>query len=94
MEQEPNFDVLERLPRLRLGAAQTYLYAYDITSQGVYFIEAKEDGTSSGQPNFVTSGIILKAAGPSFRADEIGKLMAQVALDNIVDVYRESLVAC
>lgn len=77
---------LEKLPRLRLGAVQTFLYAYRLSPFGVFFVEAKEDGSSADQCNFVTAGIILNAAGESFRDDEISRLLAKVAIENVIDV--------
>lgn len=91
---ETEIDPIKSLPRLRLGALQTPLYAYRISPYGIFFVEATEEGESSGQVNFVTSGIILKAAGEKFHDEEIGKLMAQNALENIVEVSSSGLVAC
>jgi hypothetical protein len=59
---------------------------------GIFFVEADKAAHSSEQVNFVTSGIILKAAGENFRDDEIGRLMAQNALDNVMEV--SPLVKC
>lgn len=84
----------KKLPILQLGPARTYLYAYRISPFGIFFTEAKEDATSSEQVNFVTSGIILKAAGERFRDEEIGRLLAQNAIDNVLEVSSNGLVAC
>ncbi len=83
---ETELDPLAALPKLRLGALQTSLYAYRLSTQGgIFFVEARDDGKSSGQVNYVTAGIILKAAGEKFRDDEIGQLMALNALENVIE---------
>lgn len=90
---EMEIDPLNSLPRLRLGAAQTFLFSYRVTPVGIFFVEAKEDGGSAEQLNFVTSGIIVKAAGETFRDEEIGRLMAESALGDVLNV-NHGLVAC
>lgn len=74
---------IKRRPYLQLGQLRTELYAYRIVDSGIFFIEAQDDHTSGGQVNFITNGIILNVAGKEFRNHEIGKLLAENAVDSI-----------
>lgn len=95
LEQNRIQEALNKLPLLQLGPSRTYLHAYRITPHGIFFIEANDQTSQScEQVNFVTSGIILRAAGDSFRDDEIGKIMAANALGNVLQVSNAGLVAC
>lgn len=77
MEQE------HHRPYLQLGQLRTELWAYRITDQGIFFVESTDSHESSGQVNFITNGIILNVAGKEFRNHEIGKLLAENAVDSI-----------
>lgn len=74
----------QRRPYLQLGQLRTELYAYRVVDNcGIYFVEATDDHESSGQVNFITNGIILNVAGKEFRNHEIGKLLAENAVDSV-----------
>lgn len=73
----------ERRPYLQLGNLRTELYAYRIEDQGIFFVESTDSHENSGQVNFITNGLILNVAGKEFRNHEIGKLLAENAVDSI-----------
>lgn len=74
---------LVRRPSLQIGNMRTQLFAYRISDSGIFFVEATEKNESSDQVNFITSGIILNAAGKEYRDHEIGRLLAQNAIDSV-----------